>query len=322
MSQSSQQKLLALATVAIIALLGLSAFLIYTKVNQDKLIKKQSAELIEETRLKADLEKEYYQALSDLEEMRGTNSELNAMIDTQKAEHKKQKDRIESLIKSAKELERAKEEIAKLRTYVTEVEKLRKENASLQETNTVLSGERDELVLLVQQEKLTNEELSARSSTLLTEKERLQAEKDALAGKVNVASSIRLKEVTSATGYKVKSSGKESDVNKAKSIDGVRVCFIADKNDVTAPGSEKFYLRVINPHGQVMAIQDLGSGSMKLGNSNETIQYTQFVEVDYKNEAVPACINWQPGIPFETGNYEVEIYNKGFMSGKASFVLK
>jgi type II secretory pathway component PulJ len=57
MSQSSQQKLLALATVAIIALLGLSAFLIYTKVNQDKLIKKQSAELIEETRLKADLEK-------------------------------------------------------------------------------------------------------------------------------------------------------------------------------------------------------------------------------------------------------------------------
>ena len=131
-----------------------------------------------------------------------------------------------------------------------------------------------------------------------------------------------MKEVTSATGYKVKSSGKESDANKAKSIDGVRVCFIADKNDVTAPGSEKFYLRVINPHGQVMAIQDLGSGNMKLGNSNETIQYTQFVEVDYKNEAVPACVNWQPGIPFETGNYEVEIYNKGFMSGKASFVLK
>ena len=62
--------------------------------------------------------------------------------------------------------------------------------------------------------------------------------------------------------------------------------------------------------------------NMKLGNSNETIQYTQFVEVDYKNEAVPACVNWQPGIPFETGNYEVEIYNKGFMSGKASFVLK
>ena len=322
MSQTSQQKLLALSTVAIIALLGLSAFLIYTKVNQDKLIKKQSAELIEETRLKADLEKEYYQALSDLEEMRGTNSELNAMIETQKAELKKQKERIDVLIKSAKELERAKEEIAKLRTYVTEVEKLRKENAHLQESNVALEGERDELVLMVQQERMANEELSARTTTLLTEKEKLQIEKDALAGKVNVASSIRIQEITSATGYKVKGSGKETDTKKAKTIDGVKVCFIADKNDVTPAGPEKFYLRIINPHGEVMAIQDLGSGSVKLGNSTETIQFTQYVEVDYKNEPIPACVNWQPGIPFETGTYGVEIYNKGFMAGKASFELK
>lgn len=321
MSQSSQQKLLALATVAIIALLGLSAFLIYTKVNQDKLIKKQSAELIEETRLKADLEKEYYQALSDLEEMRGTNSELNAMIETQKTELKKQKDRIESLIKSAKELERAKEEIAKLRTYVTEVEKLRKENANLQESNIALSGERDELVLMVQQERLSKEELAAQTSTLSTEKERLQAEKDMLAGKVNVASAIKVNEI-SAVGYTVRSSGKEKDTKKAKTIDGIKVCFKAAVNEVTAAGQEKFYLRVIDPHGQVMAIQDLGSGSMKLGNSSETIQFTQYVDIDYKNEAVPGCVNWQPGIPFETGVYSVEIYNKGFISGKGSFELK
>jgi hypothetical protein len=321
MSQTSQQKLLALSTVAIIALLGLSAFLIYTKVNQDKLIKKQSAELIEETRLKADLEKEYYQALSDLEEMRGTNTELNAMIETQKAELKKQKERIDTLIKSAKELERAREEIAKLRTYVTEVEKLRKENANLQESNVALTGERDELVLMVQQERLTNEELNTQKTALMTEKEKLQVEKDALAGKVNVASSIKVNEI-SATAYKVRSSGKETDTKKAKTIDGIKVCFKTTSNEVTNPGTEKFYLRVINPHGEVMAIQDLGSGSMKLGNSNETIQYTQYVDLDYKNEVMPGCVNWQPGIPFETGKYEVEIYNKGFMAGKASFELK
>lgn len=155
MSQSSQQKLLALATVAIIALLGLSAFLIYTKVNQDKLIKKQSGELIETTRVKADLEKEYYQALSDLEEMRGNNSELNAMIETQKTELKKQKDKIDGLIKTSSDLQKAREEISKLRSYVTEVEELRKQNAALQESNTALASERDELVITVQQEKLT-----------------------------------------------------------------------------------------------------------------------------------------------------------------------
>jgi hypothetical protein len=321
MTQSSQQRLLALATVAIIALLGLSAFLIYTKVNLDKLVKKQSAELVEETQLKAELEKQYYQALSDLEEMRGNNTELNAMIETQKTELKKQKDRIDGLIKSSKELEKAREEINRLRSYVTEVEELRKQNAALQESNVQLTGERDELVIQVQQERVTNEELTVAKTTLSAEKESLQQEKESLTKKVDIASSIKVTDI-SATGYKVKSSGKEADSKKAKTIDGIKVCFNTTSNVIVSSGQERFYMRLINPLGEVMAIQDLGSGSMKLGNTGETIQYTQSVEIDYGTEPVKGCVNWQPGMPFETGDYQVEIYNKGFMSGKASFVLK
>ncbi len=321
MSQSSQQKLLALATVAIIALLGLSAFLIYTKVNQDKLIKKQNAELIEETRIKADLEKEYYQSLSDLEEMRGNNSELNAMIETQKAELKKQKDKIDSLIKTSKDLEKAREEIAKLKSYVTEVEELRKQNVSLQETNTQLSSQRDELVLAVQQEKVTNEELMNTTNSLTTERDQLAQDKETLSKKVDIASCIKVTDIK-PIGYIVKSSGKESDSKAAKKIDGVRVCFNTTSNVIVSSGQEKFYLRLINPLGEVMAIQDQGSGNMKLSGTGEAVQYTQSVELDYQPDPVNGCINWQPGIPFDPGTYTVEIYNKGFMSGKASFVLK
>lgn len=321
MSQSSQQKLLAIATVAIIALLGLAAFLIYNKVNLDKLVKKQNAELIEETRLKADLEKEYYQALSDLEGMRSSNSELNAMIETQKTELKKQKEQIDVLLQNKSELQKAREEIAKLRSYVTEVEELRKQNAELQESNMALAGERDELAIMVEEVQLSNEELSAEKSSLTTEKEKLQVEKDRLEGKVNVASSIKVNEI-SAVGYRVKNSGKESDTKKAKTIDGIKVCFNTTANIITEAGPEKFYMRILNPRGEVMAIEDLGSGNMKLGNSQDMVRYTQYVEMDYANEVAPGCINWQPGISFESGKYEVEIYNKGFMSGKASFVLK
>src|SRR5688572_29502405 len=321
MSQSSQQKLLALATVAIIALLGLSAFLIYTKVNQDKLIKSQSAELIEETRLKADLEKEYYQALSDLEEMRGNNSELNAMIETQKVELKKSKDRIDGLIKTSKELEKAREEINRLRSYVTQVEDLKRDIAALRDTNEVLATQRDELVIQVQQEKVTNEALTTERAMLSTEKEALQQEKEVLARKVDIASSIKVSGIT-AKGYKVRSSGKEADSKNADKIDGIKICFNTSNNVLVSSGMETFYIRIINPLGEVMAIQDLGSGSVNLSNTGESIQYTQSVEIDYAGEPVPGCVNWQPGNPFESGTYQVEIYNKGFMSGKGSFTLK
>lgn len=321
MSQTSQQKLLALATVAIIALLGLSAFLIYTKVNQDKLIKSQNSELIEETRLKADLEKEYYKALSDLEEMRSNNSELNAMIETQKTELKAQKDKIATMITTAKDLQKAREEIARLRVFVTEVENLRKQNAALRDTNSQLLNQRQELSIQVEQGKVTNEELATSRNALATEKEQLQKDKEALAHKVNIASSVMVSDI-SAKGYLVKGSGKEKDSNKAKSIDGIKICFNTKENAVAEKGKEKFYIRLINPLGEVMAIQDLGSGNLTLTNTGESIQYTQFVELDYANEIIPGCVNWQPGTAFETGTYQVEIYNKGFQAGKASFVLK
>ncbi len=321
MSQPSQQKLLALATVAIIALLGLSAFLIYTKINQDKLIKSQSSELIEETRLKADLEKEYYQALSDLEEMRSNNSELNAMIETQKTELKSQKDKITTMIATSKDLGKAREEITRLRSYVTEVEELKKKNAALRDTNIVLSSQRDELVIQVQQERVTNEELSTSRNTLASEKEQLQQEKEVLSRKVDIASSIKVSDI-SALGYKVKGSGKESDSKKANKIDGIKICFKTTNNVIASNGMESFYIRIINPLGEVMAIQDLGSGNINLSNTGESIQYTQAVELEYSNEPAPGCVNWQPGIAFETGTYQVEIYNKGFQAGKGSFVLK
>ncbi len=321
MSQSSQQKLLALATVAIIALLGLSAFLIYTKVNQDKLIKSQNVELIEETRLKADLEKEYYQALSDLEEMRGNNTELNAMIETQKAELKKSKDRIDGLIKTSKELDKAREEIGRLRNFVTEAEELKKQNAILRDTNVALAAKRDELVIQVEQERVTNEMLATERTELTTQNESLQQEREVLARKVDIASSIKVSDI-SAVGYIVRGSGKEAVSKRAKTIDGMRICFNTTNNVIVSGGMETFYIRIINPLGEVMAIQDLGSGDMKLSNTGESVQFTQAVELEYSNEPAPGCINWQPGIPFETGTYQVEIYNKGFLAGKGSLTLK
>ena len=55
----------------------------YNKAQQDKVIAKHKMELDDAEQVKVELEKEYYEALSDLEELRGDNTELNAMIENQ-----------------------------------------------------------------------------------------------------------------------------------------------------------------------------------------------------------------------------------------------
>jgi len=243
------------------------------------------------------------------------------MIETQKTELKAQKDKIATMITTAKDLQQAREEIARLRVFVTEVENLRKQNAALRDTNTILASQRQELSLQVEQGKVTNEELDTSRNALATEKEQLQKDKEELAHKVNIASVIKV-EAISADAYLIKGTGKEKESNKAKDIDGIKVCFMTKENSIVPNAREKFYIRLINPLGEVMAIQDLGSGNLTLSNTGESIQYTQSVDVDYANNVVKGCGNWQPGTAFESGTYQIEIYNKGFQSGKASFVLK
>ena len=88
------------------------------------------------------------------------------------------------------------------------------------------------------------------------------------------------------------------------------------------PGLEEFYVRIVNPRGETLAIENLGSGSISLVATGEDIRYTQSAETEYQNDEQDLCLRWNPDIPFQTGRYEVEIYNKGFLAGTSSFELK
>ena len=130
-SKDSKQKLSAIGAVVIVALLGVTAFLLYNNYNQDMVIDTQKTELLETEQLKAELEKQYYESLSELEEMRGSNEELNALIDQQKAQLAEQKDKIARSIRSGKstkqELTDARSQIAQMKVqldgYISENQK-------------------------------------------------------------------------------------------------------------------------------------------------------------------------------------------------------
>lgn len=324
-TSSSSQRLIAIATVFIIGLLGLNGYLLYSKVNQDKLIKMQNAELIEAEKLQTDLEKEYYQALSDLEELRSDNVAANDMIETIKADLKSQKERISSLVVTEKNYTQARQEISQLKAnaqkYLDEIKNLKEENAALSQTNQVLQQEKQILTSEVEKERQTNDELVTARAALTSQNEILTKEKNQLASKVTVASVVKTTDVA-VQPYRIKNSGKESIQKRAKSTEGLKICFNTLENLVVERGNESFFIRIINPLGETMAVESMGSGVLELTDSGEQVRYSTIKQLEYQNVGTSECLNWQPDIEFQPGNYQVEVYNKGFLAGTTTFALK
>ena len=323
-SSHSNQRLIAISIVVIIALLGINGYLWYTKINQDKLIHKHSSELIKTEKELAVLERTYYEYLSELEEMRTANGELNAIIDAQKADLKAQRDRISTLILTEKDFEQADVELNKLRKmrdrYVAQITRLKEENEQLSLSNEVLLQEKVILTGEVQKEREANEELESKTETLIGKNTVLSTERDALSKTVVKASVIQVDDIV-VNGYRIKNSGKESLTKHADKAEGLKICFEAKQNTVTEAGVERFYVRVVNPLGETMSLEDMGSGIIEDANERQ-VRYTQYRELDYANKPVDVCMSWQPGISFGPGLYLIEVYNKGHLAGSSTFTLK
>jgi DNA repair ATPase RecN len=325
-NNSSQQRLLAIAAVVVVALLAVNAFLLYNKYSQDKVIEEQKSDIEEADKLKIELEKQYHEALSELEEMRGTNEELNAIIDQQKVELRQQKERIEGLIRDGKELNRARAELKSMGTqvqqYLAEIQQLKQERESLIAEKTQLSERTAALSTDLDSARAQNTLLSGEKSSLQAERQQLTVEKTALTETVNLASVVKVQSVR-VTPLKERDSGKTVKKSKAKNVDQLKICFQTTANEVTRPGVERFYVRILNPVGETMAIDELGSGKITNKKTGEEIRFTQVKEYDYNNDEAEICFNWDPNLgAFQRGKYKVEIYNKGHLAGTGEFDLK
>ena len=323
-SSNSNQSMKAAAIVTIIALLGLNIFQFISRNNLVKLNETQETELVEAEKLQTELEKEYYQALSDLEEHKSNNLELNALIDSQKEELKQQKEKISRLITDSKDLRVAKEQLFLLRSkveqYVTELENLREENTALVQANLNLTESNMELTDSIEEERMFNQELQTEKEHLSDENQKLQEAREKLEYKVDMASIIEVSGIN-AEGL-MRRDDKEVSRNKAEKVDVLRLCFETSANEIAGSGVETFHLRILSPQGTTLAEEQMGSGIMVDRKSGEKMRYTQAKIIEYDAKSSQICTRWAPNAPFMPGNYQVEIYNKGFLAGTGSFRLK
>lgn len=324
-SNDNQQsfKIAAIVTIAVLALVCIG--LVISLVNKGKTADKLSYELNETEELKAELEKQYYEALSEMEELRGSNEELNSLIEAQKTDLKDAKDRIDVLLRDSRNLAQARKEIqglnAKVQQYLAEINQLRQENQELTARTTELSQENYQLTTNLDSARMRNMELSSARAALTSEKEAIEADRARLSKKVNIASVVKVINVE-AEGLKIRSNGKAASRRSAKNIDQLQVCFNTTSNQVAERGTEKFLVRIINPLGETLAVESMGSGVFTDSGNGEQIRYTTYKDVDYDRDEQRICLVWSPSQAFQEGNYEVEIYNKGYLAGTTSFQLK
>jgi len=283
-------------------------------------------DLVEMEQFKATAEKQYYESLAELEEMRGSNEELNALIDQQKEELRTQKDKISALTRDSRNLVAARRELKELRSqtdgYVTQLEELRAENDALNENNARLTSERDLLSSDLQVTRQEKESLEGERAVLVTEREELTANNEELSRKVSIGAAIRTNNVV-MIGQKQRSSGKWVDRKSSKNVERLYICFNSLDNGVAEQGEESFQLRIINPGGETIQIDAEGSGVLTNASSGEQIPYTKSVNFAFDGNAANHCAEWNvPSQPYQEGTYVAELYNKGFFVGTGEVTLK
>lgn len=319
---NNPKRLTTIMGAAIAVLLGLCVYLLVSKYNTSNKLEATNMELTQQKDAFTELDAKYNEAVTQLEQQKGINAELDAKINQQLADLESSKNQIAGLIRDKKDyksaiagLERQKNE------YLAQIEDLKKQVGVLTESNTQLTTQNQQLNSSLTETQSKLQEESTAKAALVSEKTNLESERNQLSKKVDIASAIRVKNIT-IKGVDVKSNGKERTKSKASKVDKLNICFVTEANEIAPAGEETFYLRIVDPTGAPLAIESLGSGVSTNKRSEEDFRYTTTATCNYTNGETNVCGAWQPGQNFVKGKYTVEIYNKGFLVGTGNFNLR
>lgn len=294
--------------------------------NKTSEVQAAKIEIKKDEDLNATLKTQFDDATAQLEGMKGTNQQLNSLIDKQKSELSAQRDKIGKLINVQKDLNGARTEMARMKAtaqgYVDQIAKLETEKKQLGEQVTVLTTDKTNLQNNLTQVSAEKEQVITQKTAIETEKAKIEAEKAILAKKTEIGSVVHISNVKT-TGYHVRESGKEKERTHAGNIDRFKWCFDAIENRVTDGGQEIFYVRIIDPTGVAVSTTSGGGGVIKLADGKD-IQYTTTKTVDFKNDTENVCMSWDAkgNANLVKGKYLIEIYNKGYLAGRSEFDLK
>lgn len=213
-------------------------------------------------------------------------------------------------------------EIKKLLDSQWDYNRIKRKVTELQAISQNYVHQLDSLYIVNQELVAENERIREEVQEERKQNRNLQRQKEELANKVNMATVLRIYNLT-ADAVRFKGGSHETETDKAGRTERVRVTFTIGQNDLVEPGSKTFYLRIADPNKQIIT---KGQGDeYAFTYQGELLQYTEKVSVNYENREkdVRAYYIKPSGTDMLPGYYFVDIYDDNDnLVGQTSFNLR
>lgn len=292
-NQNNNSKLKAI--IGILAVLLIGSLIYIFKLTSD-------AKTLETTVTTVRSEKE--SVLKDL-------SDLKATYDAAIAENTSMSDELiaerEKVVKLMEDLKSSKGDNASLMKYRTQYKSLEQKMQNLMQEVAVLKTQNQELTTNLDSAKVVLEDSKKYNQVLVGQNEELAK---------TVEKGSKLTVTNLKTGaYKVRSSGKQIETDKASRTDMLKINFTIAENKIAKSGDKTYYVQVIDAKNNVMG----DKATVSFGDESLTYSFTTTVKYENKTVEVSEQL---PGKDFPKGTYFVNVFDKAELVSKSSFSLR
>lgn len=280
------------AVIAVLAVLLIGSLVYIFKLSSD-------SEVVKTELTTSMTEKE--SVMKDLQELKSTYDAAIAENTSMSDELIQERDKVVALMD---DLNKSKGDVSKFKAQVQAMQGKMKtlvaENDELKKQNGVLTTQRDSTIVVLGESKKFNEVLVGQNEELSK-----TVEKGAKLSVLN----------TKTAAYKLRSSGKQIETDKASRADILKISFTIAENQIAKSGDKSYYVQVIDSKNNV-----LGDKKTESFGGN-TLTYSFKTTVQYENKTVNVTEDL-PGKDFAKGTYFINIFDNDELVSKTSFSLR
>jgi cell division protein FtsB len=239
--------------------------------------------------------------MKDLQELKATYDAAIAENTSMSDELIQERDKVVTLMD---DLNKSKGDVSKFRSQVQAMQGKMKvlvaENDELKKQNGVLTVQRDSTIVVLGESKKFNEVLVGQNEELAKTVEK--------GSKLSILN-------TKTAAYKLKSSGKQIETDKASRADVLKISFTIAENQIAKSGDKTYYVQVIDSKNNVLGDKKTESFGDK------SLTYSFLTKVQYENKTVNVSEDL-PGKNFEKGTYFINVFDNDELVSKTSFTLR